>query len=58
MNHQRPLILIFLIAYIFLPATFDWITSFDRAWYRPFAIWLIVVIIAFLVQNRRADHDL
>jgi hypothetical protein len=58
MNRQRPLILIFLIAYIFLPTAFDWITTADRVWYRPFVIWLIVVVIAFFMQRRRVDHDL
>jgi hypothetical protein len=57
MNRQRPLIFIFLIAYIFLPTAFDWITTADRVWYRPFAIWLMVVIIAFFAQYRRADRD-
>lgn len=58
MNRQRPVILIFLIAYIFLPTVFEWITAADRAWYRPFIIWLAVVIVAFFLQSRRPENDL
>lgn len=58
MNRQRPIILIALIAYIFLPTVFEWVTNADRAWYKPFVIWLVVVIVAFFLQNRRVDHDI
>lgn len=58
MNRQRPLILIALLAYIFLPTIFDWVTTAERAWYRPFIVWLVVVVVAFLLQSRHADNDL
>lgn len=58
MNRQRPLILILLVVYIFLPTAFNWVTDPTGAWYKPFVIWFLVIIGAFLLQKRKAPNDL
>lgn len=58
MTRQRPLLLLILVVYIFSPTLFSWIIDPTGAWYRPFIIWLIVIIIAFFIQkNRNRSHD-
>lgn len=59
MNRQRPLLLLILVVYIFSPTLFSWIINPAGAWYRPFIVWLIVIIIAYFVQkNGNRIHDL
>lgn len=53
MNNQRLVILLLLIGYIFSPTLFTWIVNPEGAWYRPFVIWLLVIVIAFVIQLRR-----
>jgi hypothetical protein len=53
MNNQRLVILLLLIGYIFSPTLFTWIVNPEGAWYRPYVIWLLVIVIAFVIQLRR-----
>jgi hypothetical protein len=53
MNNQRLVILLLLVAYIFSPSLFDWIVNPEGAWYRPYIAWLLVIVIAFVMQLRR-----
>jgi hypothetical protein len=59
MNNQRLVILLLLVAYIFSPTLFNWILNPEGAWYRPFIVWLLVIVVAFAVQLRRKKfHEL
>lgn len=62
MNNQRLVILLLLIAYIFSPTLFTWIINPEGAWYRPYIIWVLVIIIAFVMQLRKKPsmgrHDI
>lgn len=51
MSNHRLLLLILLVAYIFTPTLFNWIVSPEGSWYRPFIIWLIIIILAFSLQK-------
>lgn len=53
MNNQRLVILLLLIGYIFSPTLFTWIVNPEGAWYRPYVIWVLVIVIAFVIQLRR-----
>lgn len=53
MNNQRLVILLLLIAYIFSPTLFTWVINPEGAWYRPYIIWALVIVIAFVMQMRR-----
>lgn len=61
MNHQRLVILLLLIAYLFSPSLFTWIISPNGSWYRPYLVWIAVVFVTFIFQWRRkktspSDH--
>ncbi len=53
MNQQRPLILLLLLAYIFTPTLYAWVISPSGVWYKPYIIWLLVIVAAFVVQRRK-----
>ena len=56
MQNQRLLTLLLLIAYIFLPTLLAWMTNPEGAWYRPYIIWVMLIVAAFVYQ-RRTRHD-
>ncbi|MFT7388209.1 MAG: putative membrane protein [Candidatus Endobugula sp.] len=51
MSNHRLLLLALLVAYIFTPTLFNWMISSGGSWYRPFIIWLIIIVIAFVMQR-------
>jgi len=54
----RPLILLLLVLYILSPSLFSWMVSPHAAWYRPYIIWVLVIVIAFLLQDRSQSNGL
>lgn len=57
-NKQRPLLLLMLVVYIFSPTLFSWVVNPDGAWYRPYLIWVLVIVVAFFVQTRSKRNDI
>lgn len=57
MNKQRPLLLLVLVAYIFSPTLYAWVINPAGAWYKPYIIWAVVIVIAYIMQNRSKSHD-
>lgn len=57
MSRQRPLILIVLICYIFFPTIFEWATDPTGIWYKPYLVWLLVIVAAFINARRKSSHD-
>ncbi len=57
MNNQRLVILLLLVAYIFSPSLFNWILNPEGAWYRPYIVWALVIVIAFAMQLRRKKYQ-
>jgi hypothetical protein len=55
---NRALLLILGIAFTFFPAIEDWISSGGTAWYRPYQLWLIVIIAAYWNKRSRQTDDL
>ncbi|MGQ9425779.1 hypothetical protein ACXYTJ_08935 [Gilvimarinus sp. F26214L] len=53
----RPLILLLLVLYIFSPTLFNWVINPNGAWYRPYIIWVIVIVIAYILQERTRPND-
>ena len=49
----RPLILLLMALYIVSPSLFSWMINPNGAWYRPYIIWMLVIIVAFYLQERR-----
>lgn len=55
---NRMLLLIAGIALIFLPAIEHWITGSATTWYRPYQVWLCIVIAAYWNQRTRYPDEL
>jgi uncharacterized membrane protein len=51
MSNHRLLLLTLIIAYIFAPTLFNWMISPNGTWYRPFIIWLVIIVAAFSLQK-------
>lgn len=54
----RPLVLLLLVLYILSPSLFSWMVSPQAAWYRPYIIWVLIIVIAFLLQDRSQSNGL
>lgn len=58
MNDYRlgPVLLIAL--YMFSPMMMDWWLSEDSTWYRPFAIWFLLIAFYLWLNHKRGDDEL
>ena len=56
MHKPSPLVYLALVAYICAPSLTDWVMDPHGEWYRPFGIWLLVVVVAFFVQRYKAQR--
>lgn len=46
------LVLILVVGiYLFSPAIMDWWIASDGAWYRPYGLWLILIVVTFILQS-------
>ncbi|WP_075184941.1 hypothetical protein [Teredinibacter haidensis] len=57
MKRQRPLLLLLLMVYIFSPTLLSWVIHPDGGWYRPYLIWLLIIVIAYFIQDRKPQQD-
>ena len=55
---NRVLLLAFGVLLVFMPSITDWLTSSDTAWYRPYQMWLLIIIAAYLNQRSRYPDEL
>ncbi len=55
---NRALVLLIGLAIIFFPTIAEWITNGDTTWYRPYQLWLLVVIAAYWNQRTRYPDEL
>jgi len=46
------------IAFIFYPSIEEWLLGADAAWHRPYQIWLLIIVAAFLNQRTRDLDEL
>lgn len=58
MHNQRLLVLFLLIAYIFSPTLFTWMINPEGAWYRPYIIWVMLIVAAYIFHKRKRTNDL
>lgn len=53
------LVLILVVGmYLFSPAIMDWWTAADSTWYRPYLLWLILIVVTFILQSQRDANEL
>ena len=55
---NRLLLLVSGVVLIFFPAIESWMVSSDIAWYRPYQLWLLVVVAAYWNQRARYQDEL
>ncbi len=55
---NRALLVAFGILLIFLPTVENWLFHSEAPWYRPFALWAVMVIAAYLNQRSRFPDEL
>ena len=55
---NRSLLLLLAIAAVFIPSAQEWTTSGGAAWYRPYLVWALVVLVAWWNQRKSYSDDL
>lgn len=58
MSNRTLLILLVLVGYVFSPTVFTWMINPSGAWYRPFILWFVLILLAVFVQMRRKPNEL
>lgn len=54
---RRTLLLVIFFLFFFAPVLENWIRSSPSAWYRPYLVWLIVIIIVYFGQRKSHSRD-
>jgi O-antigen/teichoic acid export membrane protein len=52
----RLVLLLVVGIYLFSPAIMDWWIDPNGAWYRPYLLWLILIVVTFILQSQK-DAD-
>jgi len=55
---NRALLLALGIVIIFLPSLAEWATGSNTGWYRPYILWLVVVVATLWNQRSRFPDEL
>jgi hypothetical protein len=55
---HRALLLAFGVLLVFMPSIVDWLSNTDAAWYRPYQLWLLIIVAAFWNQRSRYSDEL
>jgi hypothetical protein len=54
----RLVLLLVVGIYLFSPAIMDWWIEPSGAWYRPYLLWLILIVVTFILQSQRDADEL
>jgi hypothetical protein len=55
---NRALLLVVGVVLIFFPAFEEWVFNVETAWYRPYQLWLLVIVSAWWNQRSRITDEL
>jgi uncharacterized membrane protein len=55
---NRALLLVVGVVLIFFPAIEVWMVNSETAWYRPYLVWLMVIVAAYWNQRTRYPDEL
>lgn len=58
MHIDRLILLLVAGAFVLSPAILDWWSGPDTAWYRPYLIWVLMIMLVFLVARSRDPNEL
>jgi hypothetical protein len=54
----RLVLLLVVGIYLFSPAIMDWWIYANDDWYRPYLLWLILIVVTFILQSQRDADEL
>ena len=54
----RLVLLLVVGIYLFSPAIMDWWIDATGAWYQPYLLWLILIVVTFILQSQRDADEL
>lgn len=52
------LLLLLALIFVFAPTIQEWVLSAGSAWYRPYLIWLGLILFTWWSQRRRVPDDI
>lgn len=55
---NRTLLLIACILMVFSPVIADWLASTEPDWYRPYQLWLVLILATYWNQRSRNTDEL
>lgn len=55
---NRALLLVIGVILIFWPAPWDWANNAGADWYRPYQLWLAVIIVTYWNERSRYPDEL
>lgn len=56
-SKQRLIVGSLVLAAVFSPSLLTWILHSEGAWYRPFVVWFVVIILTYIFQRSGSDID-
>ncbi|MBX9914626.1 MAG: hypothetical protein K2Y25_12090 [Pseudomonadaceae bacterium] len=54
----RLVLLLVVGIYLFSPTIMDWWIDANGEWYRPYLLWLILIVVTFILQSPRDADEL
>ena len=54
---NRILLIVLAVALEFFPSAMEWATTSGTAWYRPYLLWAMLVILGYWIQRERFRDD-
>ena len=58
MQIYRLVLLLVVGIYLFSPAIMAWWANAESVWYRPYLLWLILILVTFLLQSQKDADEL
>lgn len=58
MQIYRLVLLLVVGIYLFSPALMAWWANPESAWYSPYLMWLILILVTFLLQSQKDADEL
>ena len=55
---NRALLLAVGVFIIFSPAVAEWVSHAETVWYRPYQLWLLIIVAAYWNQRSRYPDEL
>lgn len=58
MYTYRVILLLVFAMFVFSPIIIDWWLAPTDAWYRPFAVWLVLIVLSIALQRWQDRYEL